>query len=66
MLKKHEELAKHVIKQFHIWYFHPAIISVEQFEQVIQGIKRRFNVLYDEYGKAHRKDSKYSSKVKDH
>lgn len=45
---------------------HPAIISAEQFEQVIQEIKRRSNVLYDEYGKAHRKDSKYSSKVKDH
>jgi len=45
---------------------HPAIISAEQFEQVIQEIKQRSNVLYDEYGKAHRKDSKYSSKVKDH
>ena len=45
---------------------HPAIISAEQFEQVIQEIKRRSNVLYDEYGKAHRKNSKYSSKVKDH
>ena len=45
---------------------HPAIISVDQFEQVIQEIKRRSNVSYDEYGKAHRKDSKYSSKVKDH
>ena len=43
-----------------------AIISAEQFEQVIQEIKRRSNVSYDEYGKAHRKDSKYSSKVKDH
>ena len=45
---------------------HPAIISAEQFEQVIQEIKRRSNVLYDEYGKAHRKDSKYLSKAKDH
>jgi hypothetical protein len=45
---------------------HPAIISAEQFEQVIQEINRRSNVSYDEYGKAHRKDSKYSSKVKDH
>ena len=45
---------------------HPAIISAEQFEQVIQEIKRRSNVSYDEYGKAHRKESKYSSKVKDH
>ena len=44
---------------------HPAIISAEQFEQVIQEIKRRSNVSYDEYGKAHRKESKYSSKVKD-
>ena len=45
---------------------HPAIISAEQFEQVIQEIKRHSNVLYDKYGKAHRKDSEYSSKVKDH
>ena len=45
---------------------HPGIISAEQFEQVIQEIKSRSNVSYDEYGKAHRKDSKYSSKVKDH
>lgn len=45
---------------------HPAIISAEQFKQVIQEIKRRSNVSYDEHGKAHRKDSKYSSKVKDH
>lgn len=45
---------------------HTAIISAEQFEQVIQEIKRRSNVLYDEYGKTHRKDSKYSSKIKDH
>ena len=42
------------------------IMSAEQFEQVIQEIKRRSNVLYDEYGKTHRKDSKYSSKLKDH
>ena len=42
---------------------HPAIISAEQFEQVIQEIKRRSNVSYDEYGKAHRKGSKYSCKV---
>ena len=34
--------------------------------QVIQEIKRRSNVSYDEYGKSHRKDSKYSSKAKDH
>ena len=45
---------------------HPTIISAKQFEQVIQEIKRRSNVLYDEYGKAHKKDSKHSSKVKDH
>ena len=45
---------------------HPAIIISEQFEQVIQEIKRRSNVSYDEYGKIHRKGSKYSSKVKDH
>ena len=45
---------------------HPAILSAEQFEQVIQEIKRRFIMSYDEYGKAHRKVSKYSSKVKDH
>ena len=45
---------------------HPAIISDEQFEQVIQEIKRRSNALYDKYGKVHRKDSKYSSKIKDH
>ncbi len=52
--------------QYQVVNNHPAIISAEQFEQVIQEIKRRSNVLYDEYGKAHRKDSKYSSKVKDH
>ena len=34
--------------------------------QVIQEIKRRSNVSYDEYGKAHRQDNKYSSKAKDH
>ena len=45
---------------------HPAIISAEQFEQIIQEFKRCSNVLYDEYGKAHRKDSKYLSKAKDH
>ena len=45
---------------------HPAIISAEQFEQVIHEIKRRSNISYDEYGKAHRKESKYSSKIKDH
>ena len=45
---------------------HPAIISAEQFEQVIHEIKRRSNISYDEYGKAHRKESKYSSKTKDH
>ena len=41
-------------------------INDEQFEQVIQEIKRRSNVSYDEYGKTHRKDSKYSFKTKDH
>ena len=45
---------------------HPTIISAEQFEQVIKKIKHRSNVSYDEYGKAHRKESKYSSKIKDH
>lgn len=29
---------------------HPAIISAEQFERVIQEIKHRSNVSYDEYG----------------
>ena len=52
--------------QYQVVNNHPAIINAEQFEQVIQEIKRRSNVSYDEYGKAHRKDSKYSSKVKDH
>ena len=52
--------------QYQVVNNHSAIISAEQFEQVIQEIKRRSNVLYDEYGKAHRKESKYSSKVKDH
>ena len=31
LVNKHEELAKHVIKQSHIWYFHPAIIYVYVF-----------------------------------
>ena len=52
--------------QYQVVNNHPAIISAEQFEQVIQEIKRHSNVLYDKYGKAHRKDSDYSSKVKDH
>ena len=52
--------------QYQVVNNHPAIISAKQFEQVIHEIKRRSNVSYDEYGKAHRKDSKYSSKVKDH
>ena len=52
--------------QYQVVNNHPAIISDEQFEQVIQEIKRRSNALYDKYGKVHRKDSKYSSKIKDH
>lgn len=52
--------------QYQVGNNHSAIISAEQFEQVIQEIKRRSNVLYDENGQAHRKESKYSSKVKDH
>ena len=42
------------------------IICSEQFELIIKEIKWRYNVSYNEYGKAHRKDSKYSNKVKDH
>ena len=41
-------------------------INDEQFEQVIKEINRHSNVSYDEYGRAHRKESKYSSKAKDH
>ena len=52
--------------KYQVVNIHPALISAEQFEQVIQEIKRRSNVLYDKYGKVHRKDSKYSSKIKDH
>lgn len=52
--------------QYQVVNNHPAIISEEQFEKVIQEIKRCSNVSYDEYDKAHRKESKYSSKVKDH
>lgn len=45
---------------------HHAIISVEQLERVIQEIKHRFNVSYDELCKEYRKDTKYSSKLKEH
>lgn len=41
--------------QYQVVNNHPAIISAEQFEEVIQEIKRRSNVSYDEYGKAQRK-----------
>ena len=61
-----ENIPNHYNPQYQVINNHTAIISDEQFEQVIQEIKRRSNVLYDEYGKAHRKDSKYSSKIKDH
>ena len=52
--------------QYQVVNNHPTIISDKQFEQVIQEIKCRSNVLNDKYGKVHRKDSKYSSKIKDH
>ncbi len=52
--------------KYHVVNNHSAIISAKQFEKVIQEIKRRSNVSYDEYGKTHRKESKYSSKAKNH
>ena len=43
---------------------HPSIIPTKLFNKVQEERKRRSNVIEDENGNKHRKETKYSSKIK--